>query len=201
MARLKILYSPTSPFAAKARMIAAFGGFSFDQVMIDPSVQPSELLEVNPLGKVPVLVNDEDAVFDSRLITTYLDELSVGALHGDSPVERFVSQKLEALSDGVCDCLLAHVMERRLREPEQISQSLLDRYWGKVSRSLSLLEDTVPGLPRKMSAGQVALRCMLAYLDLRFSGEWEQGKPELLRWQKQFDADRPDLLNYLPRQS
>lgn len=200
MTQFKILYSPTSPYAAKARMMAAFGGFSFDELVVDPSVEPPELLGVNPLGKVPVLVGEEGSIFDSRLITAYLDELGMHSLHGKNLAERFSSQKLEALCDGVCDCLLAHVMERRARKPENVSQVLLDRYWGKVSRTLDMLEETFIHSPFSVSAGHVALRCMMGYLELRFSGEWENGRSALTRWGDQFDEAYPELLRYLPRQ-
>ncbi|WP_419710503.1 glutathione S-transferase family protein [Pseudomonas sp. NFX224] len=200
MERLKIYYSLTSPYAAKARMTAAFGGCFFEEIMVDPSGQPAELLEMNPLGKVPVLLSAEGPIFDSRLITGYLDTLSKKALHGEGLTERFASQKLEALSDGICDCMLAHVMERRAREAENVSEALLDRYWGKVTRSLDMLCSIVPRMSTKVTIGQVALRCTLGYLELRFSGKWEEGRAPLIQWKDQFDEEYSHLRCYLPRQ-
>ncbi|MDW6021301.1 glutathione S-transferase family protein [Mesorhizobium sp. BAC0120] len=193
-----VLYSPASPYSAKVRMAAAYAGIPLEARMVDTNANPAELLENNPLGKIPVLITDDGAIFDSRAITQYLNRISGDALFPSNPEERTAAERLEALADGICDCLLAHVYERRTRPEEKVHQPWLDRQWEKAARALDQLASSTPDLPKKVTAGHLALRATLAYLDLRFPGKWEQGRTELKGWATRFDEKFPELLPYLP---
>ncbi len=195
-----LLYSSASPYSAKVRMAAAWGGIDIDVKAINTAESPAELLAANPLGKIPVLIADDgEAVYDSRVITQHLNRLSGGALFPRNADKRRKAERLEALADGICDCLLAHVYERRARPAEKIHQPWLDTQWQKVTRSLDHLEADLPKLGKKPDAGQMALRAMLGYLALRFDGQWERGRPKLKRWAKRFDERFPALAALLPQ--
>ena len=105
---------------------------------------------------------------------------------------------LEALADGICDCALAHVYERRNRPEEKVSQPWLDMQWRKIGRALDLVNANPPKLPKKITAGHIALRATLGYLALRFAGKWEKGRSRLVRWAARFDEKFPDLKACLP---
>ena len=73
----KLLYAPASPYSAKVRMAAAYAGMPLDAVIVDTNQRPPELIQANPLGKIPTLLTDDgEAVFDSRAITQYLNRVS-----------------------------------------------------------------------------------------------------------------------------
>jgi glutathione S-transferase len=195
----KLLYAPASPYSCKVRMAAAHAGFTLEAVKIDTNADPAELLQANPLGKIPVLLTDDGgSVYDSRAITQYLNRICGNRLYPRNAEKRTEVEKLEALADGLCDCLLAQVYERRHRPKEKVHQPWLDRLWSKVVRSLDELDAAPPKLTGKLHAGQIALRCALAYMDLRFAGKWQPGRPKLKRWAKKFDGKYPELTAYLP---
>jgi glutathione S-transferase len=195
----KLLYSPASPYSAKVRMCAAYGGIALEAVNVDTAAEPAELIESNPLGKIPVLVAEEgQAVYDSRAITQYLNRLSGNALFPRNAAKRTEAEVLEALADGIADCALAHVYERRMRPQELVHQPWLDKQWKKVTRGLDLLNGNPPKLGKKATAGQIALRATLGYLDLRFAGQWERGRGKLTRWATRFDDKFPELKGLLP---
>ena len=136
----KLLYSPASPYSAKVRMAAAYAGVAIEAVIVDTNAQPAELMDANPLGKIPVLITDAGvAMYDSRVITQYLNRVSGSRLFPRNVDKRLEAETLEALADGICDCLLAHVYERRFRPEEKIHQPWLDRQWSKVERALDQL--------------------------------------------------------------
>ena len=136
----KLLYAAASPYSAKVRMAAAYAGVPLDAVIVDTNQRPPELIQANPLGKIPTLLTDEgDAVFDSRAITQHLNRVSGGALFPRNAVKRGEAERLEALADGICDCLLAHVYERRSRPEEKWHQPWLDKQWGKAATALDHL--------------------------------------------------------------
>lgn len=195
----KILYSPTSPYSAKVRMAAAYAGIPLEAVVVDANSQPAELTGSNPLGKIPTLVTDEgQGIYDSRTITQYLNRLSGNALFPRNPAKRLEAEMLEALADGVCDCLLAHVYERRMRPAEKVHQPWLDLQWSKAMRAFDLLNANPPKLPKKITAGHIALRACVGYIDLRFPGLWEKGRAKLKRWAARFDEKFPELKQYVP---
>jgi glutathione S-transferase len=181
-------------------MAAAYAGIALEEIPTNTSDEPEQLLKNNPLGKIPVLLTDDgESIFDSRAITQYLNRMSRNALFPRNPAKRIEAERLEALADGICDCLLAHVYERRFRPEEIVHQPWLDKQWKKVTRALDHLEASPPKLPKKITTGQIALRACLGYLDLRFSGKWERGHSKLRRWAKRFDEKFPELAPLTPR--
>jgi glutathione S-transferase len=195
----KLLFATPSPYSAKVRMAAAYAGIVLEEIPTNTGDEPEQLLKNNPLGKIPVLLTDEgENLFDSRAITQYLNRASKNALFPRNPAKRLEAERLEALADGICDCLLAHVYERRFRPEEIVHQPWLDKQWKKVTRALDHLEASPPKLPKRITAGQIALRACLGYLDLRFPGKWERGHSRLKRWAKRFDEKFPELATRAP---
>lgn len=196
----KLFYSPASPYSAKVRLAAAYAGQKLDVVVVNTNDDPAELISANPLGKIPVLITDEGlGIYDSRAITQYLNRVSGNALFPRNAEKRLEAEMLEALADGICDSLLAHVYERRLRPEEKIHQPWLDRQWSKATRALDVLNGDLPRLGKKLNGGQIALRATLGYLDLRFAGQWEKGRSKLKRWATRFDEKFPELAALLPK--
>ena len=77
--------------------------------------------------------------------------------------EEWARSQLEAWADGICDCLLAHVYERRFHPEEKIHQPWLDKQWSKVERALDHLVKETLKLPKKTTGGHIALRACLGY--------------------------------------
>jgi glutathione S-transferase len=195
----KLLYASASPYSAKVRMAAAYAGIAIEAVPTKTDEEPANLLGANPLGKIPTLLLDDGrAIYDSRAITQYLNRISKNALFPRNPDKRTDAEILEALADGLCDCALAMVYERRYRPEEKVEQQWLDKQWRKVTRALDLLNSNPPKLPKKITAGQIALRAALGYLALRFAGKWEKGRGRLVRWAARFDEKFPELKACIP---
>ncbi len=195
----KLLYSSASPYSAKVRMAAAYAGIAIEAVSVQTSERPAVLVSANPLGKIPTLVLDDGrSIFDSRAITQYLNRESKNALFPRNPDKRTEAEVLEALADGICDCALSMVYERRMRPEGMIFQPWLDGQWTKITAALDLLNANPPKLPKKITVGQIALRACLGYLALRFAGKWEKGRSRLVRWVARFDEKFPELKAYAP---
>ena len=197
---MKILYSPASPYSAKARMAAQFTGLPFESEIVDTNTPPDILVGNNPLGKIPVLLTDAgDAVFDSRSITRYLDRESGGKLFPVDPAARTRAEVLEALADGITDSLVAHVYERRFRPEEKVHQPWLDRHWAKVARGLDHLQANPPSLAEGLNAGHLALAATAGYLALRFAGQWEERWPWVSAYLASFESAFPAFPDYRPQ--
>lgn len=195
----RLFYAPPSPYSAKVRMAAAYAEIPIEAVIVDTNKPSDEFLTANPLGKVPSFVTEDGtAIFDSRAITQYLNRAAGGRLLPRNADMRTEAEVLEALADGICDCLLAHVYERRSRPAEIVHQPWLEKQWSKVERGLDHLNTSPPKLRTRATLGDIALRATLGYLELRFAGQWQKSRGALTRWAKRFDQRFPELTAYLP---
>lgn len=179
---MKLLYTPNSPYARKVRIVAI-------EKHIDLTLQEVVLSEpdclvknYNPLAKVPVLVLDDgDSLYDSRVIVEYLDNRAPGAhLIPQDNTSKIATRRWEALADGICDAAVAAMLEGR-RPPEQQSQANIDKQMDKVMRGLEVLNLDITKkkwcVNETFSLADIALGCMLGYLDFRFKH---------LNWQDKF---------------
>lgn len=196
----KLLHAASSPYSAKARIAAAVAGIQLEKIAVVTSDDPALLLDANPLGKIPTLITDDGtAIYDSRLITQYLNRLSGNKLFPRNAAKRLEAERYEALADGICDCLLAMVYERRSRPEDKHHQPWLDRQWEKATRGLDVLNANPPKLPKQLTVGSIAVRSMISYLNLRFPGKWEKGRGKLKRWASRFDQKWPELVPELSK--
>ena len=198
----KLLYASASPYSSKVRMAAIYAGIDVEAVPTATEQQPVDLLAANPLGKIPTLILDDGrSVHDSVVIVRHLNRLSKNALLPRNADKCLDAEVLESLADGICDCALSMVYERRHRPEEKIHQPWLDKQWAKIARALDVLAANPPKLPKKITIGQIALRAALGYLSLRFAGKWEKGRSRLVRWAARFDEKFPELKAALPAAS
>ena len=198
---MKLLYSSTSPYSAKARMAAIYLGLNVEAVATRTDDSPAELIDNNPLGKIPVLIREgEPPVYDSRAIMQYFDRQTKGGLYPRKGEKRTEAEVLEALCDGITDCLLSIVYEKRTRPPEMQHQPWIDKQWEKVVRGLDHLNANLPRTTKKLNGGHFALAALIGYLDLRFAGQWEKGHGKLKGWPKKFENFFPDHKDMKPQQ-
>lgn len=58
----------------RVRIVLAEKGINFEVVDVDPTNPPEDLMELNPYGGVPTLVDRELVLYDAQVIMEYLDE-------------------------------------------------------------------------------------------------------------------------------
>ncbi len=58
----------------RVRIVLAEKGVSYEVINIESRGKPEELVELNPYGTVPTLVDRELALYEPNIITEYLDE-------------------------------------------------------------------------------------------------------------------------------
>lgn len=86
---MTLFCSPTCAYSHRARFVLHEKGIAADVEFVDVSQPPEDLLELNPYGTVPTLVDRELVLYDSRIIMEYLDErFPHPPLHPMDPVSR-----------------------------------------------------------------------------------------------------------------
>lgn len=194
-------YSLTSPFARKVRLAAAVLGLPLELELADTINPEDSLRRQNPLGKVPTLITDDgEALYDSRVILTYLDQVAGGGhLLPKDPAALIATLKLQALADGLMDAGILILYEGRFRTPEHQEPKWLDHQRQKMSRAVAALEASPPAEDGPYTCGALALGCALGFLDFRFDGAWRTDHPRLVAWQDRFAARCPQFAETAPR--
>ncbi|RIZ65504.1 MAG: stringent starvation protein A [Methylococcales bacterium] len=86
---MTLFSSPTCAMSHCARLVLHEKGITADIEYYDPSNPPEDLLELNPNGTSPTLIERDLVLYDSRIIMEYLDErFPHPPLHQMDPVSR-----------------------------------------------------------------------------------------------------------------
>lgn len=81
--------SPTCAYSHRTRFVLYEKGIAADVEYIDVNRPPEDLLELNPYGTAPTMVDRDLVLYDSRIIMEYLDErFPHPPLHPMDPVSR-----------------------------------------------------------------------------------------------------------------
>lgn len=76
------------PYVQRVAIVLAEKGVAFEQRDIDLSAKPDWFLAISPLGKTPVLLTDDQALFESTVICEYLDDTLQPKLHPADALQR-----------------------------------------------------------------------------------------------------------------
>jgi glutathione S-transferase len=87
-ARLKLISHKLCPYVQRAVIALTEKGVPFERVDIDLANKPDWFLEISPLGKTPVLVVGDHAIFESAVILEYLEETQARPLHPPDALRR-----------------------------------------------------------------------------------------------------------------
>ena len=179
---MKLLYTANSPYARKVRIVAIEKRIELELqevVLADPECIVKQF---NPLGKVPVLILDnQEGLYDSSVIVEYLDlHTPVAHLIPQDNRNKILVRRWESLSDGICDAAIVAMLEER-KPIEQQSKALIEKQLDKVLRGLDVLNGDIAKkkwcVNETFSLADIALGCMLGYVDLRF---------KQLKWQDNY---------------
>lgn len=88
MNRLTLVSHALCPYVQRAAIVLAEKGAAFERREVDLSNKPAWFLAVSPLGKTPVLLVDDVALFESAVICEYLDETLALPLHPADALQR-----------------------------------------------------------------------------------------------------------------
>ena len=69
------------PYVQRAAIVLAEKGVPFERRDIDLANKPDWFLKVSPLGKTPVLLVGDEAIFESAVICEYLEDTALPRLH------------------------------------------------------------------------------------------------------------------------
>jgi glutathione S-transferase len=199
---MKLVYSPPSPFVRKVTTLIYHANLSDRIELINVKTTALSVAEearaANPLGKIPVMIlEDGKAIFDSRVITQYLDNFAGSNLYPQDKIYDILT--LEALADGIMESAVSITYESKLRPQNEQSPSWMEAQWSKVLHSIKALDDgQFQAMDSEMNMGQIAVACALGYLDFRHDArQWRNGHSNLASWNDKM-IKLPALIKTIP---
>ena len=146
---MKLYDFPLSPYCQKVRLVLAEKDLAYDKTFVDLTKneqRTQEFLRLNPYGKVPVLIDDDEVIYDSTFINEYLeDEYPHPALRPEPSADRARVRMFEDFADNsfTVQCGLLYA---ELRKSEDlIDQERVQRYKGDLIRVLEFLDRQLNG--------------------------------------------------------
>ena len=85
---LTLVSHPLCPYVQRAAIVLAEKGANFERRYIDLADKPAWFEAISPLGKTPVLIIEERAIFESVAILEFLEETQPNPLHPKHPLTR-----------------------------------------------------------------------------------------------------------------
>jgi len=201
---MKLIGTLTSPYVRKVRIVLAEKKIEYEFVLDSPWTPDSAIPDLNPLGKIPVLLlDDETVLFDSRVISEYLDNVAPNNKLMPAPNrERTEVKRWEALADGICDAAALLFLEKKRPEKQQ-SPDWVARQESKMIRGIDYmaeqLGENVNCIGTHFSLADVAAVCALGYLAFRFPEiNWSEKHPNLARLYAKL-MQRPAFADTVPQ--
>ncbi len=87
-APLKLISHRLCPYVQRAVIALSEKAVAFERIDIDLADRPDWFLKISPLGKTPVLLVGDTAIFESAVILEYLEEAHPKPLHPADPLAR-----------------------------------------------------------------------------------------------------------------
>lgn len=190
-----------SPFVRKVMVTLHETGLLAQTDLVDAVANPvapdPALIAINPAGKIPALVREDGpALYDSRVITRYLDVRAGTSLYPEARIWEVLT--LEASADAIMDAAVLMVYEAKFR-PEPFAP-WMEGQWTKISNGLDALESRwMSHLNGPHDAAQIAVGVALGYLDFRHPQRaWRVGRPALAAWAEVY-LQRPAMQATIPQ--
>jgi len=155
--KYQLIGSKTSPFVRRLRLLMGAIPHEFKELLIYETEGAEHLKKINPINKVPVLVDKrsspEKVIWDSRVIFNYLvkeEKLS--------PINLMEENLLSAI-DGALDSAVQLFLMKKNNVVIDAQNSFFKRHIERIPQVLDYLETQVP------AQWQYPAMCLYSFLD------------------------------------
>lgn len=190
--------SSLSPYVRKVLIVLEYKNLSYKINVINPFIKTKELLDLNPLGKIPIYQEDEFILPDSKVICAYLDrQYPQNAIYPSEPkdyalslwYQEYIHEKLAPEVINVAYNLL--IAPKFLNQPGDLSK--VEQAFEKLIEPLSYLEGLLQNkkylVNETFSIADITLFSFL--INFRFTGHAidEQKHPNLARYLAEIEKE------------
>lgn len=192
---LRLFTTARSPFGRKVRIVLAEKALAFEEVTVDLQNPSTDFTAVSPLGKVPVLLDGDTAIFDSTVIVEYLEDAFPNPpMFGVGVRQRLAHRTLDELGDHVAEQAVLAFYAKPRGEPAAVDHAM-----ARIGKALAELERRASGAGWSLpfGVGDAAVISGCGYLTLRHGEAVLDPHPSLRAWLLA-QADRPSVKSSVP---
>src|SRR3989449_8351443 len=146
---LKLYDYPDCPFCQKVRVMLAEKDLEYEKIFVDLRKQEQkspDFLRLNPYGKVPVLVDEDEVIYDSTIINEYLeDEYPLPRLMPEDSQGRARVRLLEDYCDNSFIPPTTMLLAQLRKSDAERDQQRVEQARDELRRSLYFLRDALGG--------------------------------------------------------
>jgi len=184
-----IIYGVTpSPFVRKVNIVIKQLGLSeqvtFENLVAHPTQINQDYYDLVPLGKIPALKLDTDVfIHDSLVICDYLNEYAQGNLIAKDILPKANMLTRHSIASGATEAAVLLRYETSFRPKSLNWPEWNDGLKHKILGATKWFEKNVPTSNNLLQLDNIALACLLDYLDFRFAElKWRDNTPQLTSW-------------------
>ena len=151
---IKLYDFKSSPNCQRVKVVLAEKNLSYEIVPVDLRKQEQKKLEylnLNPYGKVPVLIDDSTVLYESLIINEYLNEKYPNPpLMPKDPASRAKARILVDYGMAHFDSAYQKLRVELMKEPKEQSQPIIDGAKSDLKKLLQRFEDEIGEQPYLM---------------------------------------------------
>jgi glutathione S-transferase len=187
----KLISHKLCPYVQRAVIALTEKGVPFERIDIDLANKPDWFLKISPLGKTPVLVVGDKAIFESAVILEYLEETQPSALHPVDALDRAEHRGWIEFGSAVLNDIAGFYAAK--------DEATLKAKAAQLEQKFARLEARIVAAPwfdgEKFSLVDAVFGPVFRYFDVFDEiGDFGilAGKPKLAQWRKNLAA-RPSV--------
>lgn len=202
-----LLITPRSPFARRIRIALLENQIRFTEQIYDVFNPSPELIEANPLARVPTLIlKSGQILIDSNLILQCLYENIESPWIPRPPTMRAEMYHWQALAEGMCEKIVEYYIDslrpEQHRDPEvyQELREISERVLSAIEKRLieNKRENAVSCLVGpELTQADFDMGAALAYMLLRNPKKWQEKFPHTFSYFQRLD-ERPSFQKTKP---
>lgn len=125
---LKLISFTLCPYVQRAMIVLNEKNISFDIEYIDLSEPPPWFYDISPLEKVPVLLVDDEPLFESMVICEYLDEITDGSLYPEDAFKRAINRAWIEFGNDILSTTFEFYTTEDGKRFKNLTNTLMDRF-------------------------------------------------------------------------
>jgi glutathione S-transferase len=133
--KLKVVSFKVCPFVQRVLIVLQYKGIKYDVEYIDLASPPEWFLAISPLKLVPLLIVDDEVIFESSVINEYIEETYDVKMHPINPIEKAHNRSWIEFGSSISMCTFRLTILQKKSEFNDALIELVD-YFNQVEKVL-----------------------------------------------------------------
>ena len=180
---MQLYYTVISAFSRKCRILARELNIiqEIQEVITTMRSTDSIIMSINPTGKVPALItNEEQLITESYAICNYLEKIAKTNINSENSYDNWKINGYETVACQVLESIVYRSIEKKNKPKDFIYEATTNYEKFKVNRALDYLEKKAPDFDSSINRVQITICLAFNTMYKNFPEEnWKKNRPLL----------------------